>query len=277
MFDSTAFVLDTTLAFPRFLKPGDSLVLPVKFHPHEIQLYQDTIYLSHTGSNAPLTKIVLSGEGIYNWIGDIRAFVDSSATGTGLGTSWTDAFTDLNEALNVTMSFPQITEVWIATGVYKPAEARTSSFTLRDSLEVYGGFHGTEILLSQRDIEAYPVIFSGDIGVQDDSTDNVYHIVVMTGSSASAILDGVTLENGQADGLAMMDQQGAGVLNFGKLVIRNSTIRNCFSTLAGSALMNSGVSAQLTLDGVNFESNSDPHLLNVEGGTINWIGQNNAH
>jgi hypothetical protein len=276
LFDSAAFILDTSLTFPRFLKPGDSLALPVKFHPENIQLYTDTIYLTHTGTNAPQTKIVLTGEGVYNWLGDIRAFVDLSATGTGLGTSWTDAFTDLHEALNVTMSFPQITEVWIATGIYKPAEARTSAFVLRDSLEVYGGFHGTEILLSQRDLELYPVILSGDIGIEDDSTDNVYHVVMRMGNVTTAILDGVIIAHGQADGAMTMDQQGAGILNFGELIIRNTTIRNCTSILAGSALINSGVAALLTLENIAFESNSDPHLLNIGGASIMWQGLNTA-
>jgi hypothetical protein len=174
------------------------------------------------------------------------------------------------------MSFPQITEVWIATGIYKPAEARTSAFVLRDSLEVYGGFHGTEILLGQRDLEQYPVILSGDIGIEDDSTDNVYHVVMRMGNVTTAILDGVIIAHGQADGAMTMDQQGAGILNFGELIIRNTTIRNCTSILAGSALINSGVAALLTLENIAFESNSDPHLLNIGGASIMWQGLNTA-
>ena len=275
MFDSTIFIVDTSLSFPRFLKPGDSLRIPIVFSPTIMQPYSDTLYLQHTGSNAPTKKIVLLGEGGYNWLGDVRAYVDSSATGTGLGISWDDAFPTVQEALLRSTEYPQITEVWIAKGTYSPANVRTSSFVLRDSLMLYGGFHGTEILLSQRDIDDFPVVLSGDIGTQDDSTDNVFHVVMMTGTADTATLDGVTIEEGLANGYTDFDKQGAGVLNFGNLIIRNSTIRHCTSINAGSALVNSGMSAFLLLDNVGFHGNSDPHLVNKEGALLNWEGNLN--
>lgn len=272
MFDSTAVTVDTALTFPRFLKPGDSLRIPLRFYPTAMQLYSDTLYFLQTGTGGAQKKIVIDGEGIFNWLGDTRAYVDSSATGTGLGTSWDDAFTTVQAALNAAAGFPEITDVWIAEGTYKPAEMRSASFTLRDSLTLYGGFHGTEILLGQRDIEAFPVVFSGDIGASGDSTDNVYHVVVMTGTSDTAALDGITVAYGQADGSSAMDKEGAGVLNFGKLALRNCTIRNCIAINPGSAVVNDGVSGMLILEMVEMHSNSDPHLLNKNGGTLRWIG-----
>ncbi len=275
MFDSTAFVIDTTLTFPRFLKPGDSLHLPLKFLPTAIQSYSDTIYLTHSGANAPLTKIVLTGEGVFNWLGGTRAYVDTSATGNGLGYSWTNAFTTISAALNAAVQFSQINEVWIAKGTYCPGPSRASSFVLRDSLAVYGGFDGTEILLSQRDIDAFPVTLSGDIGVAGDSTDNVYHVVMMTGTTQPAVLDGVTISDGLANGSTTFDKYGAGIFNLGTMVLRNSKIRNCTSINPGSALVNSGSNAQITLDHVLFQQNSDPHLVNEAGGTMTVEGTQN--
>ncbi len=272
MFNGTIFTLDTMLTFPRFLKPGDSLRIPIEFLPSMIQSYSDTLYFQHTGSNAPVKKVVLTGEGIYNWLGNVRAYVDSSATGNGLGNSWQNAFTSVTEALVVAAEFSQITEVWIAKGIYRPANSRSASFVLRDSLTLYGGFHGTEILLGQRDVEDYPVILSGDVGVLNDSTDNTYHVVIMTSTSKAATLDGVIIEDGLANGALEFDRRAAGVLNFGKLNLVNTTIRHCTSLNAGSALVNSGVAASMILENVLFHNNSDPHLVNESNAVLNWKG-----
>ena len=96
-------------------------------------------------------------------------YVDKDANGMGDGTSWTNAYTDLGEALVGQHSF---NEVWVAEGTYLPGEIRASFFLLPPNVSVYGGFSGNETTRSQRDILANPTILSGDIGTQGDQTDN---------------------------------------------------------------------------------------------------------
>ena len=48
---------------------------------------------------------------------------------------------------------------------------------LAEGVEVYGGFAGTETLLSERNPAANITILSGDIGTLGDPSDNCYHVV----------------------------------------------------------------------------------------------------
>jgi predicted outer membrane repeat protein len=122
-------------------------------------------------------------------------FVDASATGAQNGRSWTDAFTDLQDALAIASSGDQI---WVADGVYVPGPASEDSFTLKDGVAIYGGFSGIETLLSQRDLATNPTVLSGDIGTDGDPSDNSYHVVTGDSVDSSAILDGFTIQAGNA-------------------------------------------------------------------------------
>jgi hypothetical protein len=91
-------------------------------------------------------------------------YVDVDAVGTGDGSSWADAFTDLQDGLAVAVSGDQL---WVAAGSYKPTAGsdRQASFQLVNGLSIYGGFDGTETDLVQRDWVANLTVLSGDIGV----------------------------------------------------------------------------------------------------------------
>lgn len=122
--------------------------------------------------------------------------VDSSATGNADGTSWTDAFTSLQSALDA--ATPSDT-IWVASDTYKPlknasgnslhADNRANTFQLVDSVLIYGGFKGTETELSQRDddpldsrkISLYPnpaddKVFVRLEGMQSDAVIKLYNI-----------------------------------------------------------------------------------------------------
>src|SRR5512139_2196219 len=65
-------------------------------------------------------------------------YVDASATGANNGSSWADAYTDLQAALSAIVGG----EVWVAEGIYYPGVSgeRSASFYLKNSVAVYGGF-----------------------------------------------------------------------------------------------------------------------------------------
>ncbi len=165
-------------------------------------------------------------------------YVDSSVAASGAGTSWATAYKTLNAANggSTTISY----NVFVAKGTYYPpgtqsATARDSAFAfLRNGLRVYGGYQSGG---SVRNVAANATVLSGDIGVAGDSTDNAYHVVVManiSGAGDSAILDGLSIINGQAPlgsgskvygGKTANNSDGGGVwIGFTGI---NTLLRNC--------------------------------------------------
>ena len=70
--------------------------------------------------------------------------------------------------------------------------------------------------------EVITTILSGDIGNSGD-TDNSYHVVTSSGLDNTAVLDGLTITGGKADGGGWNDENGAGMYN----EYSNPTIINC--------------------------------------------------
>ena len=168
-------------------------------------------------------------------------YVDAGATGDNNGTSWTDAYTDLQDALTGSRVGD---EIWVAEGAYRPTigSDRTISFQPKSGAPVYGGFAGTESERSQRDPAANVTVLSGDIGTPGDSSDNSYHVLV---GATGATLDGLTITGGNANGAGGWGN-GAGMLNIGvEPVLVNCIISNN-TAVRGGGMYNSACSPTLT-------------------------------
>ncbi|MFT3680014.1 MAG: choice-of-anchor Q domain-containing protein [Ferruginibacter sp.] len=135
-------------------------------------------------------------------------YVKTGSAGTAPYTTWATASNDLQAVINQCVAGD---EIWIAAGTYKPnrradaltvitATNRNNAFVLKSGVRVYGGFTGTETLLNQRDYDANVVILSGDIGTAGVTTDNCYHVVINAGTNSSTSLQGVTIQEGNANG-----------------------------------------------------------------------------
>lgn len=140
-----------------------------------------------------------------------KYFVKANASGANNGTTWTNAFIDLQSALDVAVSGDQI---WVATGTYKPSKdqagsatpsnPRTKVFILNSGVKLYGGFTGTETSLTERNIAQNLTILSGDRQGDDaagfaNMSDNCYHVVAVNRPDAPTVLDGVTVTGGNSD------------------------------------------------------------------------------
>lgn len=120
-------------------------------------------------------------------------YVNKNATGANNGANWTNAFTTIDLAFSNAIVGDQ---VWVAVGVYKPAtNARTATFTIPNGVEVYGGFAGTETLISQRDLTVNTTTLNGDIGTTGIQTDNCYSVVTFNNASNLTKFDGFKIIN----------------------------------------------------------------------------------
>ena len=128
-------------------------------------------------------------------------YVDATlASGLNNGTSWADAYqgsTAVVTALSASVSGDQI---WVKAGTYKPTTTTTRTIwhTMKTGVALYGGFAGTETLLSERNIAANVTTLTGDLLGNDNGTvtnmaDNSYHVVVASSVANTAILDGFSI------------------------------------------------------------------------------------
>lgn len=175
--------------------------------------------------------------GALEWNGTPAAgeviFVKLDASGANNGTSWDDAYTDLQSAL--AQAYP-CADIWVAAGEYKPVTCpgsctlveRAVSFNMKNNVGIYGGFKGTESLLDERDIDANETILSGNIGDVNDAADNAFHVVFANAVDSTGILDGFTISGGNANsGTEEAYLHGGGLYVDGSGTRANPTIRNC--------------------------------------------------
>ncbi len=156
-----------------------------------------------------------------------RLYVRANAPVGGNGTSWATAFNDLHDAICVAVgSNDVVDEVWVAAGTYKPDRGlgnRLISFRLANGVAIYGGFAGTETLLSQRNPNVNVTILSGDIGVVGDVSDNTYHVLTGSDLDSTAVLDGFTVTGGNANSGSFPHHAGGGMRN----ACGSPTLVNC--------------------------------------------------
>ncbi|HLF63055.1 MAG TPA: FN3 domain-containing metallophosphoesterase family protein [Saprospiraceae bacterium] len=170
-----------------------------------------------------------------------RLYVDHSANGVPNGESWLKAYRTLGDALVESNSDTSIHEIWIAEGVY-PVTTNTNrdtSFIIERAVKIYGGFEGSEELLSQRIPELHPVILSGEIGDTSTTADNVYHVVLVQSIMDTVLFDGIAICCGNADSL---NNTTGGGLYVSETNMQPVLLRNCVlsdnNASAGSALYN---------------------------------------
>src|SRR5258706_9775856 len=199
----------------------------VLFHKETDMNTRQSLHVVRLASSFILLFVLLFGQIGQAFAATIVIYVRSNASGANNGISWIDAYTDLQSALASAVSGD---EIWVAAGMYKPTAGidRTATFTLKNGVVIYGGFAGTETLLTQRNPAGNATILSGDIGTLNNASDNSYHVITGSSTDSTAILDGFTITAGNANGgngTADPENNGAGIYNnFGSPTLINITI-----------------------------------------------------
>ena len=225
-----------------------------------------------------------SGYGIFAQFGQLPRqltyYVDADAAGANNGSSWFDAFNDLQDALAVALTGD---EIRVAQGVYKPtiytkppqpppppsgsngqeiaamSDNRTATFQLKNGVVIKGGYAGFgHPDPNARDIDVYKTILSGDIKGDDgpdfaNNDENSLHIVTGSSCDETAVLDGFTITAGHG---VTENRRGGGMCNYdGSPTVSNCTFsNNLVSDGFGGGMYNEGGSP--TLSNCIFSGNS---------------------
>lgn len=187
-------------------------------------------------------------------------YVRQAATGANNGSSWTDAYTDLQSALTAARAPNSgIKEIWVAQGTYKPhATDPAVSFELVSGVALYGGFTGSETQRDQRNNVTNRASLSGDLSSNDgpnlaNRSDNSDRVVSITSGNGATIIDGFTIQSGTSD------VGGSGmVINGGNPVVNACGFQDNAATAPSSrgGAMIIGANTTPTLTGCTFTSNS---------------------
>ena len=114
-------------------------------------------------------------------------YVDQNATGAANGQDWVDAYTSVQTALSNAIPGDTID---VAQGDYSPGDTATSTFQLADGVTLQGGFKTGGAAVPNPSM--YPTVLDG--------TDSAYHVVTGSGTNYTAVLQGFTIQGGNASG-----------------------------------------------------------------------------
>lgn len=198
-------------------------------------------------------------------------YVTPTGAGTMDGSSWPNASSDFQAMINASASGDA---VWVAAGTYKPTKAplnnpsptdpRDKTFFVKDGIQIYGGFAGTETLLSKRNIVANVTTLSGDFNGDDvvigsgttlsitGNTENAYHVVATLAppsGGGGVTIDGFIITGGNANGSGVITINvdymprgyGGGIIAlYGTNNINNNTLIGNSSDFGGGMALLSG-------------------------------------
>jgi len=204
-----------------------------------------------------LTSSLLSAQTIY---------VDASAVGTNDGSSWTNAYTDLDAAIDNAMAGM---EVWVAAGTYKPggmAPDTTSFFDVKFGVALYGGFTGTETMRSERAPSVNTCLITGDIAgddiagnTTDNRADNVKHVFWAVDTiDNTSIIDGFTVKGGHAYNSPEGGdtRRGGGILAYGGPIIRDCIFEDNHGHFGGAMYPRFGGADNIIIENCEFINNT---------------------
>ncbi len=192
----------------------------------ESGVYIVTLTASNSCGSTTITDTVTVGGSAVTGI----RYVNHAATGANNGSSWADAFNNLQDAIDAA---PPGYQIWVAKGVYRPTQQfsgdtsdRYKTFYISKNIALYGGFDGIETQLSQRNHEDNPTVLSGDLENNDLDPDgngiteqtnqivgsNAYHVLWIENVDQTMRLDGFVITAGRASGNIFDESyDGAGI------------------------------------------------------------------
>jgi putative hemolysin len=211
-------------------------------------------------------------------------YVDDHAKGANNGTSWQDAYEYLQDALADANLSAKPVEIRVAQGIYSPDRGagrkptdQGAAFQLMNGVAIKGGYAGLDARdPNARDIARHETILSGDLNGNDvdvndpldllhepSRAENSEHVVIASGTDATAILDAFTITGGNFTAISDHSPSGgAGIFNDSgsPMLISCTFTKNAISQM-GAGMYN--------------KNGSSPVLINCIF-SKNWAGDGGA-
>lgn len=270
-------------------RPGqDDSCSDVSVHIYDSDSYLDTIRIDqsqnygqwnlldafHFGDTA---RVVISAAGDCTTSADaVRfrprkvIFANAGKTSSGDGSSWSEAFQSIQEAVDAAC---EGSEIWVKKGRYQ----LSAPIDINKTVHLYGGFQGHETHRRKRNWEEHATMIDGDGKVQclHVSADATMDGVVITNGYSSEASSGVSITNGaslRVENVTFSGNNGGGVWNGYNC---SSVFRNCAfieneSNERGGAIFNMHA---LTISNSRFLRNS---ARSAGGGIYNWTENSSA-
>lgn len=158
--------------------------------------------------------------------------------GSGDGSSWASALGDIQSAVNAaqvlfsTTTTPQ--DVWVKAGTYSTA---TAPILMKEGVNLYGGFAGTETELSQRIKGTNPWDYTNATILDGGAVKRC--IEVSANFTSVYVIDGFTITNGNGQG-TQLNNSGGGVVLRANLKLQNSIVTGNTTTGNGGGINSVG-------------------------------------
>lgn len=167
-------------------------------------------------------------------------FVDDSGNNSG-GLTWNSAFHGIEDAL---AAADECTEIWVRGGTYILTNGLGEgiSLQLKKGVRLYGGFDGSEMLRSQRDVDANPTF------LQTAKVPAIFNQDFRVVVDRSSVLDGFYFSNNDAES----------IVNY----TASPTIRNCVFDGNDAVGVRNGYRSAPLIEGCVFKKNHATAIYN---------------
>ncbi|MFA9391294.1 MAG: choice-of-anchor Q domain-containing protein [Prolixibacteraceae bacterium] len=145
-------------------------------------------------------------------------YVTQAGRGIQNGSSWANALSSVQVALNAASTLSSTTSIWVASGTYVGDTSNVNAFTMAEGINVYGSFVGNEAAdydLSKRNFQANPTILDGQ------KAQRVLYQMAEYANSSQSVWDGFIITNGKT---TADSEAGEGA---GAFLQRNGMLMNC--------------------------------------------------